>query len=262
VGLFAQVRREDFAPREATTPMPRTVSAAAGPTLALRAPRFIRMRNVQYMGRVEDFDLGPQLRASVLFAPSAWGYDRSGVGTSLAVASGLRLPSGFAQATASVSVLTTRYGTDSSSAEGASTVVLQPGPRHLIVANVSGGLQRRAAPGDEFDLGLGAGLRAYPVHAFTGDRYYLTGAEYRVLVWPEILGLVGVGAAAFVDHAGAWFAGSPRRTGTEVGAGLRFASLREAGVVWRVDLSRRTANDVLSGGWVLSIGRGFVFHRS
>jgi hypothetical protein len=262
LGWYGQLRREDFAPRELTTPIPRTVTAASGPTLAMRAPRFIRTRNVQYMGRVEDFDLGPQLRASVLLAPASWGYERTGVGTSVAVASGVRVPTGFAQATVSLSALTTAYGTDSASAEGAASIVLQPGTRHLLVMSVSGGVQRRPAPGSEFDLGLGAGLRAYPAHAFTGDRYYLTGAEYRVLVWPGLLGLVGVGAAVFADHAGAWFGGSPRRTGSEAGVGLRFASLREAGSVWRVDLSRRAANDVAAGGWVVSIGRGFVFHRS
>ncbi len=102
-------------------------------------------------------------------------------------------------------------------------------------------------------------MRAYPAHAFTGDRFFVLAGEYRLLVWPRLFGLVGVGAAAFAGHAGAWDGGDPRRTGTEFGMGLRIASLREAGGIWRLDLSRRLAGSGFSGGLVASLGRGFVF---
>jgi hypothetical protein len=104
-------------------------------------------------------------------------------------------------------------------------------------------------------------LRAFPAHAFTGDRYFLTSAEYRYLVLPRLFGLVAVGAAAYAGHAGAWFSGGPERTGTVVGAGLRLASIREAGGIWRLVFSRRLARDGFTGGWVASLGRGFVFGR-
>jgi hypothetical protein len=158
-----------------------------------------------------------------------------------------------------VSVLQTRSGTDSASAEAAGSLILQPGPHHLVVVHASGGLLRNPAPGREFDLGLGAGLRAFPAHAFTGDRQFVVAAEYRWLAWERFLGLVGIGGAVFGGTAGAWYHGSPVRHGTEFGAGLRVASIREVGGVWRLDLSRRMANDRLAGGWVASLGRGFVF---
>jgi hypothetical protein len=157
------------------------------------------------------------------------------------------------------SLLQTRDGTDSASVEAALSLVWQPGPRHLFVAHASGGLLRHPAPGQEFDLGLGTGLRAFPAHAFTGDRQFVLAGEYRWLAWERLLGLVGVGPAVFAGTAGAWYHGSPLRRGIELGAGLRLASIREAGGVWRLDLSRRRATDRLAAGWVASLGRGFVF---
>jgi hypothetical protein len=259
VGMAAQARREDIVPLLQRDVIPRTVFLAVGPHLTARAPRYQRVQNVSSMDRIEDVDLGPSVSLGILVAPSAWGYPRTGVGTSLGLSGGFALPSGFARGGIRAAALYTAEGTDSASVEGAATVVLQPGPRHLLIAHASGGLLRNPAPGYEFDLGLGTGLRSFPAHAFTGDRQFVVNGEYRLLVWPRLFGLVGVGAAAFVGSAGAWFDGADVRSGTEFGVGLRLASIREVGGIWRLDLSRRQATDRLSAGWVASIGRGFVF---
>jgi len=259
VGMLAQVLRDDMVPMEDRGAVPTTRSATAGPYLAMRRPRYIRVWNVERIARVEDVDLGPFATAALLAAPSAWGYERNGIGGSLGAGVGLRFPGGFARFGVRASTLQTAEGTDSATVEGATTVVAQRGERHLVVLHGSAGRQRNAVPGREFDLGLGAGLRAFPAHAFTGDRYFVLAGEYRYLVWPRLFGLLGVGAAAFGGHAGAWDGGGPQRTGTELGAGLRLASIREAGGIWRLDLSRRLAGDGFTGGWVASLGRGFVF---
>jgi len=259
VGVQGYARRDDMVPLLHRAIIPHTVTLTAGPYVSMRAPRYVRVRNVAQMDRTEDVDLGPALSAGILAAPVAWGYERAGVGFLFSGSIGTTLPTGFARLGARVSGLQTSAGTDSSSAEAATNVVLQPGPHHLIVLHASGGLLRHPSPGYEFDLGLGAGLRAFPAHAFTGDREYVLAAEYRLLAFPRVLGVAGVGAAVFAGQAGAWYAGSPVRRGTEFGAGLRIASLREAGGVWRLDLSRRLATDRLAAGWVASLGRGFVF---
>jgi hypothetical protein len=259
MGVAAQARREDVVPLLQRDAIPRTVFLAVGPTLTARAPRYRRVTNVASMDRIEDVDLGPSLSLGVLVAPSAWGYPRTGIGSSLGLGAGIDLPSGFARAGVRAAALFTADGTDSSSVEAAATVVLQPDPRHLLVAHASGGILRNPAPGFEFDLGLGTGLRAFPAHAFTGDRQFVLNAEYRALLWPRLFGLVGVGAAAFAGSAGAWFHGSDVRSGTEFGVGLRLASIREVGGIWRLDLSRRQATDRLPSAWLVSIGRGFVF---
>jgi hypothetical protein len=259
IGLAGQIRRDDFTPQAFPDPVPRTVTAASGPFVSVRRPRFIVVRNVNTVGRVEDVELGVQLRGSLLAAPRAWGYERDGVGASVGIVLGQRIPSGFAFLQAGANALRTGAGTDSATAHASTTVVLQRTDRHLFVGYASIGALKNPQPGAEFDLGLGYLLRAFPAHSFTGDRYYSLTGEYRWLIWPRLLGLVGVGVAAFADHAGAWFQGFPRRTGSEAGAGLRFASIREAGTVWRLDLSRRLAHDTNRAAWVVSLGRGFVF---
>lgn len=259
VGLAVQARREDIVPLLDRDSIPITRFFTLGPTIAARAPRFRRMRNVASIDRIEDVDLGPSASLSLLIAPEAWGYARTGIGASLGLATGADLPSGFLRAGVRATALRTAAGVDSASLEASASVVLQPGPRHLIVAHGSGGLLRNPAPGYEFDLGLGSGLRAFPSHAFTGDRQFILNGEYRWLALPRLLGVVGVGAAVFAGHAGAWFNGSEVRRGTEVGLGLRIASIREVGGIWRLDLSRRLATDRLGAAWVATIGRGFVF---
>lgn len=259
VGLVAQARREDLVPYVDRDAIPVTRFFTIGPSLSARAPRFRRMRNVASMDRIEDIDLGTSASVSLLVAPEAWGYARTGVGASLGVASGLPVPTGFVRAGLHATALRTGAGVDSASVEGSATLVLQPGPRHLVVAHASGGLLRNPAPGYEFDLGLGAGLRAFPSHAFTGDRQFILNGEYRWLALPRFFGVVGVGVAAYAGHAGAWFNEGEVRRGTEVGMGLRIASIREVGGIWRLDLSRRLATDRLAAAWVATIGRGFVF---
>jgi hypothetical protein len=259
IGLLAQALRDDIIALADRDQIPSTHTLLAGPYVSMRAPRYIRVRNVERIGRTEDVDLGRFASVSLLAVPKAWGAERNGIGGSLGASIGARIPTGFARFNVRGALLHTSEGRDTATAEGSATLVSQRGEHHLLVVHGSGGVQRSVIPGREYDIGLGAGLRAYPSHAFTGDRYFITAAEYRLLVWPRMYGLVGVGVAAFAGHAGAWSGGGVRRTGTEFGAGLRLASIREVGGIWRLDLSRRVAGSGFSGGWVASLGRGFVF---
>lgn len=262
VGLTGQVRRDDFGPEGGTLALPRTITVAAGPYVAVRAPHYIQVRNYEAMGRVEDVDLGPTVRADVAVAPSAWGYDRDGVGGKLAASAGVRIPAGFAQLAGSVGGLRSSAGVDSSTVEGSVLAMAQPNALHLLVARAAAGRLRNAPFGTEYDIGLGYGVRAFPSHAFTGDRYYLVNGEYRWLAVPRFLGLVGLGVAGFADHGGAWFEGEGRRTGTDAGFGFRIGSIRSAGsIVGRLDFAYRFQNDREPAGWVVSLGRGFGWQR-
>ena len=262
LGFTGRVLRDDFGEQGRTEPLPRTITVAAGPYLAARRPRYIEVRNYEAMGRVEDVDLGPSVRTDVLLAPSAWGYERNGIGGRLAASVGTRAPAGFAQVGATLSGLRSSEGVDSSSVEGSLLTVVQPNDSHLLVGRVAAGQLNNPPFGSEYDLGLGYAVRAFPAHAFTGDRYYLVNGEYRYLVLPRFLGLFGLGLAGFVDHGGAWFDGMERRTGTDAGFGLRIGSIRSAGsIVGRLDFAYRFTTDVQQGGWVVSLGRGFAWQR-
>ena len=262
LGLTGQVVRDDFGPEGGTEELPHTITVSTGTYVAVRRPRYIQVRNYEAMGRIEDVDLGPFARADVSIAPAAWGYERNGVGGRLGASAGLRVPGGFSQLAASAGGLRTSAGTDSSSMDASLLTVVQPNELHLLVARVAAGRLENQPFGTEYDLGLGYAVRAFPSHAFTGDRYYLVNGEYRWLVLPRFLGLFGLGVAGFVDHGGAWFEGADRRTGTDAGFGFRIGSIRSAGsIVGRLDFAYRFENDREPAGWVVSLGRGFGWQR-
>jgi len=144
--------------------------------------------------------------------------------------------------------------------EWAATAVLQPARGQVGILHLEGGWIENTLPGAEFDLGLGYGRRAFRNHAFTGDRMIFGTAEYRLTIANDFLGLIGLGLAGFVDHGGAWYAGSPRRVGWDAGIGIRLGASRSTETeALRFDLARRFANDAQGAGWVFTVGKGFVF---
>jgi hypothetical protein len=241
-------------------PFGKTVTGAFGPYLVWNRAHFLVARGVSGFAREEDVDLGLTARLDLLAAPKAFGYDRNGIAPLLAARMGGLVPGGFGYLEALVGGLYTSAGLDSGSVQLAGTAVLQPAPRHVGIVHVEGGWLDHPAPGAEFDLGLGVGPRAFRSHAFTGDRAYFATAEYRYTVAEDFLGMVGVGVAGFVDHGGAWYVGSPRRSGWDAGVGLRLGASRAADIeALRFDLARRFANDAQGAGWVFTVGKGFVF---
>ncbi|MFL5401203.1 MAG: hypothetical protein ACJ8BF_00100 [Gemmatimonadales bacterium] len=260
VGLTGQVRRDDFLPRGSTQPFPNTVTGSLGPYLQYNRAHFIVTRGYAGFGREEDVDLGLTVRAGLQLAPSLFGYDRDGLGPTVAARIGARFGGGFAYVDAAGNGLYTGAGLDSGSVQLGGTVVLQPGRRHVAVMHLEGGWLHDPLPGEEFDLGLGSGPRAFGSHAFTGDRSFFATAEYRFTVVDDLAGLVGLGIAGFVDHGGAWYSGSRRRVGWDAGLGLRVGASRSSDTpALRFDLARRFANDVEPAGWVLTVGKGFAF---
>jgi hypothetical protein len=213
--------------------------------------------------REEDVDLGTTVRVGLQLAPKVFGYERNGLGPEVSGRVGARIPSGFAYIDAVANGLYTGAGLDSGAVQLAGTVVLQAGARHVGVLHVEGGWLKDPVPGEEFDLGLGSGPRAFGSHAFTGNRSVFATAEYRYTVVDDLWGMVGLGLAGFVDHGGAWYAGSRRRLGWDAGVGLRVGASRSSDTpALRFDLARRFANDVEGAGWVVTVGKGFAFTGS
>jgi hypothetical protein len=260
LGLLGQVRRDDFVPRGAVGSFPKTVTGSVGPYLQWNRAHFIVTRGYAGFGREEDVDLGFTLRAGLQIAPELFGYARDGLAPSAAARVGARFAGGFTYVDVAANGLYSVAGLDSGSVQLGGTVVLQPGPRHVAVLHLEGGWLEDPVPGEEFDLGLGTGPRAFGSHAFTGNRSIFATAEYRYTIVDDLAGLVGLGIAAFVDHGGAWYSGSRRRVGWDAGLGLRVGASRSSDTpALRFDLARRFANDVDPSGWVLTVGKGFAF---
>jgi len=260
VGLMGQVQRDAFKPEASTAPFSKTVTGSLGPYLVGNRARFIVTRGYAGFAREEDVDIGLTVRVGLQLAPQAFGYERDGIGPSVNGRVGATLPGGFAYVDVGANGLYSGAGLDSGSVQLAGTVVLQPAPRHVAVMHIEGGWLRNPVPGEEFDLGLGSGPRAFGSHAFTGDRSIFATAEYRYTVVDNLGGVVGLGIAGFVDHGGAWYAGSRRRVGWDAGVGLRVGASRSSDTpALRFDLARRFANDAEPSGWVLTVGKGFAF---
>ena len=263
-GGTLQLRYEDYA-KEQITKENRTPFGEFEIGVDFSRSDFLVAREFRSLGPQEDVDLSPTFHVGVWFAPKAWGYERGGLGPSVTAHAGWDIPYGFTTFDLRGSSLFTSKGLDSGSVATQVTMGLRPAPRHSVIANVSGGMQKNGYPGEEFDMGLTFGPRAYPIHAFTGDRAFFTSAEYRWVAIPDVLklGLMTLGVAAFADWGGAWYDGSPSRTGKDWGVGLRFGGMRAASGkgATRIDLARRYANDAVTSQWILAIGSGFPFER-
>ena len=260
LGVAGQVRRDDTLRVGATGPFGRTVTGSVGPYLVWNRAHYLVTHGYAGFAREEDVDLGTTLRVGLQAAPGLFGYERDGLAPEVSGRIGGRIPGGFGYIDAFADGLYNTAGLDSGTVQLAATMVLQPGPRHVAVLHLEGGWLDDPVPGEEFDLGLGSGPRAFGSHSFTGDRAIFATAEYRYTVVDDLWGMVGLGLAGFVDHGGAWYSGSPRRTGWDAGIGLRVGASRSTDVpALRFDLARRFANDVDPAGWVITVGKGFAF---
>ncbi len=262
IGGDVQYRRDDFVPRRSPSlTSPRTITGTVAGYVDISKANFLLTHNFRMLGQPEDVDLSTTVRLGLAIAPSALGYARNGAGPVLYAQTGARIPHGFATIVGRMSGLASGGAVDSGTATLSGTLVLQPHPRHTFVAFSMMGWDKNPYPGEEFDLGLSRGPRAFNLHAFTGDRQRYSVAEYRWTVLPSVAKSFAAGIAAFGEVGGAWFNGSTPRYGKDAGVGLRTAPIRSAANIGasRFDLVRRFATDRDPAGWVVVVGTGFTF---
>jgi hypothetical protein len=259
LGFTAQIRRDDYVPWP-TRNAPQSVTAAFGPFLEWRRANFVVTRGFARFGRDEDVDVSNFARLGVIAAPSFLGYDSSGVGLVAQLRIGTKLSRGFAWFDTRANGVFTSAGLDSGAVTFGGTAVLTPARKHLLIGHADVGWLKNPLPSTEFDLGFATGPRGFPIHAFTGDRTYFTTAEYRYNFGEDVFKALDLGVAGFVDHGGAWFRNEPRRTGTNIGLGLRLSASRAADAnPTRLDLAYRFKNDRQKAGWVFVVASGLVF---
>jgi hemolysin activation/secretion protein len=94
---------------------------------------------------------------------------------------------------------------------------------------------------NQFLLGGDTGLRGYPIRQFAGDRRLLLSLEHRVFTNWEILRLVRIGFASFVETGDAWYRSNGEQLSdlhSNLGIGLRFGVTRSSiSSVSRLDLA-------------------------
>lgn len=264
VGLAAQVKREEYFLKPAQPvplTVPDTVTGAVGVFTDIAKARF--KVTTHYIGfeRDVDIDLSTRLNVGVWMAPADFGYQRSGIGPRGFFQTGAILGSQWVRFAARANGLFTSAGLDSGQVWAGFTAVSQALRKSATVFHLEAMVRKGTPPGHEIDLGHGIGPRAFEPHAFTGTRGIWGSLEHRAFVIDELLNVMGLGFAAFVDYGGAWFPDQPARFGGDVGAGIRFGATRSAGPnVGRLDVAYRFG-DGLSGQsrWVVVFGRGFFF---
>ncbi|MFK7885547.1 MAG: POTRA domain-containing protein [Gammaproteobacteria bacterium] len=203
---------------------------------------FIKAANVQQMARTEDFFLGARYGATIGYAGTSLGADRSAW---ILRANAQR---GFGSAQKRMLLLD---GATSTRIESGSTrnSLLSVRARyfHRISPKWLRSIGVRATKGSQLDLdrplqlGGDTGLRGYPVRYQSGDSFVLLSAEQRYFTDWYPWQLFRVGAAAFAD-AGRSFGDNP--IGGEslgwlrsVGVGLRLAPTRGGRKVFHIDLA-------------------------
>ena len=263
VGVMGHLRRDDYADQARLDTLGHHVTGAAGAYVQLRSARFLVSRGLEGFGREQDVDISTIVGVGLYVTPRPFGYQELGVGPSLTIGTGFGNSTGFVRLLGQAAGRVTPAGLDSGSVHLSGTAFLLPRSRHMAVLHAAAGWQEKAAPGAEFDLGLGVGPRAFTQHAFTGNRAFFTSAEYRWTAVDDFLKLTAIGVAGFIDYGGAWYHGARQRTGWNFGAGLRFGPTRSTNVESnRIDVAYRVGNDREKGGWVFVVGRGFAFSSS
>lgn len=262
VGVSGRIWRDSYTPG-GIEPEPKVAQGMAGFGWEYRRQRYIVVTGFT-ASREEDVDLSTSVRAGLSFSPSFFGFDESGVGLSLGFrTAGVVTKKSFAYLDVLASGRFTSAGIDSGTVMTGATLYYAPFARHSFVAHLGAGWLNDPRPGGEFDLGLGRGPRGFRIHAFTGDRAINSSAEYRYMAALDLLKVMDVGVATFVDWGGAWYQGSARRTGWDTGVGLRVGPSRATGLdLTRIDLVYRGRSDRDPPGWLIVIGRGLVFSTS
>jgi len=116
--------------------------------------------------------------------------------------------------------------------------------RHLLFVALSGDMAVNLDRDHQLTLGGDSGLRGFPLRYQDGDRRFLATLEQRFFTNKQILRLVEVGFAVFVDVGRSWFSGVTgggdpgRGVLADAGVGLRFAMTRAGkGTIIHVDFA-------------------------
>ncbi len=238
---------------------PDSVKGWIGGVVETRHDRFAVF---QYLNgfSLEDVNLSPYATGAVRLAPSAFGYDRDGVGLAGSAGTGIRTGPVFLRIDLAANALFTSAGIDSGRVVLNINAAAKPGLRHAVLLGFVGGLLDNPPPGSEFDFGYDRAPRSFDPHSFVGTRGAVGTIEYRWYVWDSLLGLFGLGFAGFLDYGGAWYADQDPRSGGDIGVGLRTGSARGSGAqTGRIDIGYRFGPGVTGNRWTFSLGTGFSF---
>ncbi len=241
-------RREDFAD-SGTTPFPRSLFTTVRAGIDVGSVRFRVLEHFNSYARREDVDLSTSMRLGAVI--------ESGVGYEAHAQTSAVWKKGFVMVQADA----TGGGLDSTRTRAGMTVVSQNIDRHTLIAHGEAGLLTNPKPGREFDPWLEQrNPRLFGIHDFTGTRMTWFVLEDRILVADNMLGLMALGLAPFIDYGGAWYADEPPRQGGNVGTSLRFGPTRAVqGEAVELAFGYRFGQGMKGKRWAFTLRQGFSF---
>lgn len=246
-------RRDRFSPAEGVPPpseLPEDRTLAY-PWIGFETvdDRFFETRDLDRIGRTEDVSLGRRLSARLGWSSPVFGGDRERWLAGVAFESAARPRDGhlllfeahasgrWADATAE----NLRIGGSGSyywrdwwrQRPGGGQTEQRPGggqKKHVLYVHLEADVARNLDAERQLLLGGDSGLRGYPLRYQDGDRRFLFTLEQRFYTPWNLLRLLNVGAAVFLDVGRSWFdetpAGPDSGVLTDVGFGLRLGSTR------------------------------------
>ncbi len=239
-------RREDFSLSD-TARVPYSVFTTVRGGIEIGSVRFRVLEQFNSYARREDVDLSPTLRVGVVLQ-SGVGYEVSGQTSAV-------WKRGFALLRVAAN------GLDTTRTQAQVTVVSQDIRRHTLIAHAEGGVVTHPKPGAEFDPWVDQrGPRLFGVHAFTGTRTTWFVFEDRILVADDILGLMALGLAPFLDYGGAWYDDEAARQGGDAGLSVRFGPTRAVrGQAAELAFGYRFGQGMKGKRWAFTLRKGFSF---
>jgi hypothetical protein len=256
-------RREDYAPlTSASFGYSRFGTIGAG--VEAGRVRYAVFEDLNGFGRHDDVDLSSLVGVGMWAAPRAWGYpsQRAGVGPTFRAQIGTLWPWGLARLQLGAQGVVSAAAVDSGTAYAVLDLASTGLQRQATILHVEARALRRPNPGAALDpWATDNGPRGFAAHAFSGTRLFWAMLEHRVLVTDQLWGVVGLGAAPFIEYGGAWYAGrEPARLGGDAGLAIRFGSPRSTrGDVAELDLAWRWGEGFPRGTpWALTFRKSFA----
>jgi hypothetical protein len=231
----------------------------------LARPEFSVQHDVSFFLRDEDFDLGGALSFELGYSPPVLGAEGA-ARAALQWSQGLVLSRGFLIGSLGAATRARGGSLENTLVEGELLGVWRPtkSSHQTVVGRALVTVGSRLDREVQVEADGANGLRAYRLHAFAGDRRIVFNLEDRIRLTSELLHLVVLGAAVFVDAGYAWPPGAPVRLSdmrVDAGVGLRVGLPRASRhALFRFDLAYALRPDLRDRrGWLVSFSSSQAF---
>ncbi|HPH01914.1 MAG TPA: BamA/TamA family outer membrane protein [Spirochaetota bacterium] len=226
--------------------------------------RFVRIRNLNNYGRIEDLALGTSIRTTLSASRTFWGSDENGWYSTITLSNTAMIGDNH------ISMVMASFSSDFVAGLGQRDMVTTLRYVHHIRNLPLGTLSLRAETsiGERLEndsllsLGSDKGLRGYVSNRFEGDRRVVFNVEYRFDPLPFIEN-PWIAFAAFYDLGACWFNHERRladvRFYPAIGLGLRLSIPSLNPAMMRFDFGFNLGNGPSTIGSIFSFGYNHAF---